>query len=55
LSLWLFPLIGEFVGLGGGADFVFGLTVLLLSYSQIDGVVGAIRAISAAISRRRTG
>ena len=55
LSLWLFPLIGEFVGLGGGADFVFGLPVLLLSYSQIDGVVGAIRAISAAISRRRTG
>ena len=55
LSLWLFPLIGETVGLGGGADFVFGLTVLLLSYSQIDGVVGAIRATSAAISRRRSG
>lgn len=53
LSLWLFPLIGETIGLGGGADFVFGLTVLLLSYSQIDGVVGAIRATSAAISRRR--
>ncbi len=55
LSLWLFPLIGETIGLGGGADFVFGLTVLLLSYSQIDGVVGAIRATSAAISRRRSG
>ena len=55
LSLWLFPLIGENVGLGGGADFVLGLTVLLLSYSQIDGVVGVIRATSAAISRRRSG
>ena len=55
LSLWLFPLIGETIGLGGGADFVFGLTVLLLSYSQIDGVVGAIRATSVAISRRRSG
>ncbi len=53
ISLWLFPLIGESVGLGGGTDFVFGLTVLILSYSQIDGVVGAIRAIEASILRRR--
>lgn len=53
LSLWLFPLIGDWVGLGGGADFVFGLTVLILSYSQIDGVVGVIRAVEASILRRR--
>lgn len=53
ISLWLFPLIGEGVGLGGGADFVFGLTVLMLSYSQIDGVVGLIRACRAAILRRK--
>jgi branched-chain amino acid transport system permease protein len=53
LSLWLFPLIGETIGIGGGANFIFGLSVLILSYSQIDGVVGAIRALDAAISRRR--
>lgn len=53
LSLWLFPLIGETIGIGGGANFIFGLSVLVLSYSQIDGVVGAFRALEAAIIRRR--
>jgi branched-chain amino acid transport system permease protein len=53
LSLWVFPLIGETIGIRGGANFIFGLSVLILSYSQIDGVVGALRAIEASIIRRR--
>jgi ABC-type branched-subunit amino acid transport system permease subunit len=53
LSLWVFPLIGETIGIRGGANFIFGLSVLILSYSQIDGVVGALRALEASIIRRR--
>ena len=53
LSLWFFPLIFETDGPGPLADLVFGLCVLMLSYSQIDGVVGLIRAAQAAILRRR--
>lgn len=55
LSLWLFPLIGETIGIGGGANFIFGLSVLILSYSQMDGVVGALRALEATIVRRKQG
>lgn len=53
LSLWFFPLIFETGGPGPLADLVFGLCVLMLSYSQIDGVVGLIRAFQASILRRR--
>ena len=55
ISLWLLPTLGRLIGLGGGADLIFGLSVLLLSYSQVDGIVGLVREMRRRMTSGRNG